>query len=276
MMPPDKNQRPAKDVVDPNERRQISTLQQFQKKEQQLNQQKLAAQKANKIPVGSVQMNSYEPEGDSIDEKIDEKEPKMKKTEGGAEDPRSIPTRVNLVKNKLRSMGLKMSYEPEGEMVGEEQAIGKARSTDTNPRGASVRVSSGRGMTMTPARGLGASKPSGDDAKRAATQAAQAKEDRIAAAKDRAASGEDRLGKLIRSVQKNGFQLEGDKIEEIYGGRYGYRQTASGGWRERDEPDEAEQLRQSDAIQAQMDARRKAAAKAKLAASGKLPIKKNS
>ncbi len=70
------------------------------------------------------------------------------------------------------------------------------------------------------------------------------------------------------------YEPEGDNIEEIYGGRYGYRQTASGRWRERDEPDEAEQLRQSDEIQAQMAARRKAAAKAKLAASGKLPVKK--
>jgi len=34
-------------------------------------------------------------------------------------DPREIPTKVNLVKNKLRAMGLKMSYEPEGELVDE-------------------------------------------------------------------------------------------------------------------------------------------------------------
>jgi hypothetical protein len=34
-------------------------------------------------------------------------------------DPREIPTRVNLVKNKLRAMGLKMSYEPEGEKIDE-------------------------------------------------------------------------------------------------------------------------------------------------------------
>lgn len=35
------------------------------------------------------------------------------------EDIRSIPTKVNLVKNKLRAMGLKMSYEPEGEVIDE-------------------------------------------------------------------------------------------------------------------------------------------------------------
>jgi len=35
------------------------------------------------------------------------------------DDPRSIPTKVNLVKNKLRSMGLKMDFEPEGELIDE-------------------------------------------------------------------------------------------------------------------------------------------------------------
>jgi hypothetical protein len=52
---------------------------------------------------------------------MDEK-PKLKKSEGGEEDPRAIPTKVNMVKNKLRAMGLKMSYEPEGEMVDEARA----------------------------------------------------------------------------------------------------------------------------------------------------------
>ena len=40
-----------------------------------------------------------------------------KKKNGEEEDPRSMKTKVNLVKNKLRAMGLKMSYEPEGEMA---------------------------------------------------------------------------------------------------------------------------------------------------------------
>lgn len=34
-------------------------------------------------------------------------------------DSREIPTKVNLVKNKMRAMGLKMSYEPEGEVIDE-------------------------------------------------------------------------------------------------------------------------------------------------------------
>ena len=35
------------------------------------------------------------------------------------EDPRSMKTKINLVKNKLRAMGLKMSYEPEGDQIDE-------------------------------------------------------------------------------------------------------------------------------------------------------------
>ena len=35
------------------------------------------------------------------------------------EDPRSMPTKINLAKNKLRAMGLKMSYDMEGDMVDE-------------------------------------------------------------------------------------------------------------------------------------------------------------
>ena len=36
-----------------------------------------------------------------------------------AEDPRSMPTKINLAKNKLRAMGLKMSYDMEGESIDE-------------------------------------------------------------------------------------------------------------------------------------------------------------
>ena len=33
------------------------------------------------------------------------------------EDPRSMGTKIRLAKNKLRAMGLKMSYDMEGEMT---------------------------------------------------------------------------------------------------------------------------------------------------------------
>ena len=52
----------------------------------------------------------------------DEEAPKSKKSEM---DPREIPTKVNMVKNKLRAMGLKMSYEPEGNLVDEARASEK-------------------------------------------------------------------------------------------------------------------------------------------------------
>ena len=93
--------------------------------------------------------------------------------------------------------------------IDEARAMGSARSGDQNPKGSQVRVSSGRGMTMTPARGLGASKPKGDDAKRKAKYDAQAKADRRAAARDRAAEGEDRVGRLIRKVQREELEATG-------------------------------------------------------------------
>lgn len=47
------------------------------------------------------------------DNEMDEKNNKEKI------DPREMKTRINLVKNKLRSMGLKMGYEPDGEQLDE-------------------------------------------------------------------------------------------------------------------------------------------------------------
>lgn len=50
-------------------------------------------------------------------------EPKLKKSEGAISDVRELPTKINLAKNKLRAMGLKMSYEPDGEIV--DEGLGK-------------------------------------------------------------------------------------------------------------------------------------------------------
>ncbi len=47
-------------------------------------------------------------------------------------DSREIPTKVNMVKNKLRSMGLKMSYEPEGEVIDERRR--EEKGTPRKPR----------------------------------------------------------------------------------------------------------------------------------------------
>ena len=67
---------------------------------------------------------------------------------------------------------------------------------------------------MTPARGLGASKPKGDDEERSNRQKEQAKKDRRAAARDRAEEGEDRLSRLVRSVQNSSYEPEGEVLED--------------------------------------------------------------
>ena len=63
-------------------------------------------------------------------------------------------------------------------------ALGKTRSTDTNPKGWKARVSSGKGMTLTKAGGLGKSKPENMDTI-IANYKTQVKSDRRAAAKER-------------------------------------------------------------------------------------------
>ena len=43
--------------------------------------------------------------------------PKSKKEKTEEEDPRSMPTKINLAKNKMRAMGLNMGYEPDAGLV---------------------------------------------------------------------------------------------------------------------------------------------------------------
>jgi len=61
--------------------------------------------------------------------------PKVKNSK--EEDPREVPTKVTLVRNKLRAMGLKMSYEPDGNTLSERgpdrNALGGA-DRDNSPR----------------------------------------------------------------------------------------------------------------------------------------------
>jgi len=61
------------------------------------------------------------------------------------EDPRSIPTKVNVVKNKLRSVGLKMSHDLEGNQIDElnrlEREQGKESGGSVNPAIRSVKKS---------------------------------------------------------------------------------------------------------------------------------------
>ena len=64
-----------------------------------------------------------------------------------------------------------------------------------------------------------------------------------------------------------------ERLQEIYEGRYGYRQTASGKWRERDEPDTETQYKQSDFINKILDKKRQEASKERLKAAGKVPVR---
>jgi len=63
------------------------------------------------------------------------------------------------------------------------------------------------------------------------------------------------------------------RLKEIYAGRYGYRKTASGKWRENDEPNEKEQFRQADAINKMMQQRKSAASRERLKKADKVPTR---
>jgi hypothetical protein len=134
---------------DPNQqaqnRRQLSILQQFQRKEEQLNRKKIAALKGNKIPIGSVQMNSYEPEGESVQEvappgmegtvKAMKKHPELSTGKTPEGKDKNIYALAWWMKNKgykshKKASGAdkevqKNSYQPEGEVIDELRASEK-------------------------------------------------------------------------------------------------------------------------------------------------------
>jgi hypothetical protein len=86
--------------------------------------------------------------------------------------------------------------------------------------------------------------------------------------RERAKEKKDTLYDALNPFQK--------KILEIYGSKYGYRQTAvSGRWRERDEPDEDTQLKQADAIRKAALAKKAAQSKERLKRSNKVPTRKD-
>jgi len=88
----------------------------------------------------------YDKEGNSLNpediKKKNEKDPNSKAKKEEDEDPRSIPTKMNLVRNKLRAMGLKMSQEPEGDSIEEARRadkMGIARKKVTYDKGEETR-----------------------------------------------------------------------------------------------------------------------------------------
>jgi hypothetical protein len=63
------------------------------------------------------------------------------------------------------------------------------------------------------------------------------------------------------------------RLKEIYAGRYGYRQTASGKYVERDYPDAATELKQADTINKMMQKRKAAASRNRLKTANKVPTR---
>ena len=80
-----------------------------QAKKDKMMKLRILQSKMKAVRGGAEISASHEMQGDTIAEGEKEKE--------GDEDPRSMGTKIRLAKNKLRAMGLKMSYDMEGEMT---------------------------------------------------------------------------------------------------------------------------------------------------------------
>jgi hypothetical protein len=108
----------AKAGPTPEERKKLQAKDQMLKKKIMLQKQTMQMQKQGRLPL------NYSESCDNC-EKCGKSPCECPKKEGEAKamDPREVPTRINLAKNKLRAMGLKMSYDMEGEVV--EEGLGK-------------------------------------------------------------------------------------------------------------------------------------------------------
>lgn len=62
-----------------------------------------------------------------------------KSSKKGEMDVRELPTKMNMIKNKMRAMGLKMSYDPEGELI-DERARARKGEPRPDPKSLSHRV----------------------------------------------------------------------------------------------------------------------------------------
>ena len=166
------------------------------------------------LPEAMNQMAATQKQTQAIQQ--DQKQDKLQQQKAASDKPTAQERKLaNIQKQQLAA---KLKQVQTGTPLGEAKALGKTSSSDENPRGAAARASSGGGMTLTKAGGLGKSKdiknnPAADDLKKKYYDA-QAKADRRAAAKERAASGEDKVSRLIRSIQKNSYQPEGEMVDE--------------------------------------------------------------
>jgi hypothetical protein len=95
-----------------------------QGKKDKMMKMRILQNKMRAVRGGAEIAASHELEGDTIAEgdgcmhnNEGEDCPVHGKDDCSMEDPRSMPAKINLAKNKLRAMGLKMSYDMEGDMV---------------------------------------------------------------------------------------------------------------------------------------------------------------
>ena len=95
-----------------------------QGKKDKMMKMRILQNKMRAVRAGAEISASHKLEGDTIAEgeacmhnKEGEECPVHGKDDCSMEDPRSMPAKISLAKNKLRAMGLKMSYDMEGDMV---------------------------------------------------------------------------------------------------------------------------------------------------------------
>ena len=105
----------------PEEKQQLMNKDKMLKKKIMMQKQTLQMQKQGRLPL------NYSEESEKSEKKEGEKDGtfdalRTMKPDAEKDDPRSMPTKINLAKNKLRAMGLKMSYDMEGEVVSEEDS----------------------------------------------------------------------------------------------------------------------------------------------------------
>ena len=88
----------------------------------------------------------YDKDGDSLNpkdiKKKNEKDPNGEAKKQEEEDPRGMATKINLVRNKLRAMGLKMSQELEGETIEESEKVAQGAQKRATELGAKRRQAS--------------------------------------------------------------------------------------------------------------------------------------
>jgi len=112
----------------PEERQQLMNKDKMLKKKIMMQKQTMQMQKQGRLPLNYNEECGCEdtcPKCGKMPCVCEKKEGKVKEM-----DPREIPTRINLTKNKLRAMGLKMSYDMEGDQIDERTRYAKETGKD--------------------------------------------------------------------------------------------------------------------------------------------------